>query len=465
MDEDKKDEETTNDGDLVLEVDQVNDGGYVDTKNPPISHDQTATKAEHLHEVDSEDSHKKQYKESDGKADEREEIVIENNDEGSHEQIGVPNSTAAHVMPADFNAKETSALNVNSDNGASSAHEGSNEASSPSKSLSPRKARRRGIFVSYAPEASFIEKRFISYTIKELKNIGFCDDIWFDKDDGLPVEGPFCFQQRLEIAEKCRASILFLSDSYFNSRVCRHEGQILINRDEDRESADLDEKDELEKPVKLFCVKYSRGKLPVDYKQLEGRFLDLSSYAASSVAELSSVVVGAFSEELEKYAPLFGLRIPTPPSVPDVVKLDRQKPVSSWDISDVLSWLASLKMQAHCSLSFEENEIDGFLLASMSEMDMEMHLNIDSRVARRRLVQQVKKIQEEQTQLKENWYLKCLKSKVKEDSVYVICDPNDSRFYGNLRADLMQKNLQVSVELTKSVTISQIHFICHAIVL
>ena len=60
-----------------------------------------------------------------------------------------------------------------------------------------------------------------------------------------------------------------------------------------------------------------------------------------------------------------------------------------------------------------------------------------SRVARRKLIQQVKKIQEDQAQTKENWYLKCLKSKVKEDSVYVICDPNDVRFYYNLRADLV----------------------------
>ena len=220
--------------------------------------------------------------------------------------------------------------------------------------------------------------------------------------------------------------------------ICCHEGRILLNRDEEKEG-----NEEVEKPVKLFCINLS-DKLPQEYKQLAERALNLSKYSASSVAELSSVVVGKFSEALEKYAPLFGLRIPTPPREPDVLKLDRKKPVSSWNIHDVQAWLTSFKMQAHCALSFEENEIDGFLLVSMKETDMETHLNIDSRVARKKLLQEARKIQEEQDQLKGNWYLKCKKSKVKEGSVYVICDPTDARFYHNLRADLVQKNLKVN---------------------
>lgn len=447
MDEGNKAEESLNDGDRVLKHNEVNSGDHIDKANlMPISDDQTAVNEdrEHLNLTDSADGLEKHGKEMNGIKGGENEANTQNDDVGHNEEIEVSRLTAEiNKIPAEVkeNSGESIGHDINSDN--ANSNEGSNDASfsSNSKSISPRKAKKRGIFVSYAPEASFLEKRFISYTIKELKNIGFCDDIWFDKDDGVPIESPFCFQQRLEIAEKCRASIMFLSESYFGSKVCRHEGQILLNRNEDRESAD--EKDEIEKPAKLFCIKYSRGKLPQEYKQIEERALDLSSYGASSVAELSSVVVGTISEDLEKYAPLFGLRIPTPPSDPDILKIDRQKPVSSWNISDVLAWLASLKMQAHCSLSFEENEVDGYVLVSMRETDIENHLNVDSRVARRKLIQQVKKIQEDQAQTKENWYLKCLKSKVKEDSVYVICDPNDVQFYYNLRADLVQKNLQV----------------------
>lgn len=450
MDEEKTAGESPDDGDEVLEADEVKSSANVDTAIVPISYDPTTK--DHIQltgSTDREDLVEENNNASDNKDGKNGGNEAQTDDDAQPERLQVPKST-----PDD---KENNGES-NSDN--TSSHEGS-EPTSPTKSVSPRKAKRRAIFVSYAPAASFIEKRFISYTIKELKNIGFCDDIWFDKDDGLPIESPFCFQQRLEIAEKCRASIMFLSEAYFNSGVCHHEGRILLDRDEER-ATDHDNGEEVEKPVKLFCIKYSRGKLPQDYKQLEERVLDLSQHVASSVAELSSVVVGSFSEALERYAPLFGLRIPSPPSEPDILKLDRQKPVSSWNIPDVQAWLTSLKMQAHCALSFEENEIDGYLLVSMSETDMETHLNVDSRVARRKLVQQVKKIQEDQTQFKENWYFKCKKSKVKEDSVYVVCDPNDARFYHNLRADLVQKNLQVKIlKLGLSISDLAVTLLCY----
>lgn len=439
MDEEKTAGESPDVGDEALEADEVKSSANVDNTIVPISHDPTTKDHTHLTENrDGVDCVEENNNDSDGQDGRNGGNGDQTDDDAQLERLQIPKSTS--------DGKEYSGES-NSDN-TSTSNEGS-QPTSPTKSVSPRKAKKRAIFVSYAPEASFIEKRFISYTIKELKNIGFCDDIWFDKDDGLPTESPFCFQQRLEIAEKCRASIMFLSEAYFNSRVCHHEGRILLDRDEER-AIDHDNDDEVEKPVKLFCIKYNRGKLPQDYKQLEERVLDLSHHVASSVAELSSLVVGSFSETLERYAPLFGLRIPSPPSEPDILKLDRQKPVSSWNITDVQAWLASLKMQAHCALSFEENEIDGYLLVSMSETDMETYLNVDSRVARRKLVQQVRKIQEDQVQFRENWFLKCKKGKVKEDSVYVICDPNDVRFYHNLRADLVQKNLQVKISYLNS---------------
>ena len=432
MDDEKTAVEPKDDGEEVLEADEVKSSVDVDNTIVPVSHD--FNRKDHVHFTETRDGV---------------DCVKGNNDlDGQDGRNGDKTDDDAQLKrlqvakPTSISDSKENSEESNSDN-ASTSNEVS-QPTSPTKSVIPRKARKRAIFVSYAPGASFIEKRFISYTIKELKNIGFCDDIWFDKDDGLSIQSPFCYQQRLEFAEKCRASIMFLSEAYFNSRVCHHEGRILLDRDEER-ATDHDNGDEVEKPVKLFCIKYNRGKLPHDYMQLEGRVLDLSHHVASSVAELSSLVVGSFSETLERYAPLFGLRIPSPPSEPDILKLDRLKPVSSWNITDVQAWLASLKMQAHCALSFEENEIDGYLLVSMSETDVETYLNVDSRVARRKLVQQVRKIQEDQAQFKENWYLKCKKSKAKEDSVYVICDPNDARFYHNLRADLVQKNLQVKI--------------------
>lgn len=61
--------------------------------------------------------------------------------------------------------------------------EGFNEVIFLIKLVSLWRVKRRVIFVFYVLEVSFLEKCFIFYIIKELKNIGFCDDIWFDKDD------------------------------------------------------------------------------------------------------------------------------------------------------------------------------------------------------------------------------------------------------------------------------------------
>lgn len=438
MDDHQKVKELKHGDNFSVHLDEVNDDSAVDNENVTTLQDQTGTKETDCNSTDSfGDRHKEVEKLLVGE-DVQRTTFRDDEDTEIRAKDELLDSTAEQTKTGEGVAKDVNCGNPRSTNGSND----SLSALHPN-SMSAKKAKRRAIFVSYAPEGSFLEKRFIAYTIKELKNIGFCDDIWFDKDDGSSLESPFCFQQRLEIAEKCRASIVFLSESYFSSRVCRHERLILLSRDEDR--GRVNEKDKIEKPVKLFCIKYSHGKLPSEYRQLGDRFLDLSSYYGSSAAELSSIVVGAFSEHLEKYAPMFGLRIPTPPGEHAIITLDRKKPITSWTISDVLAWLSSLKMQAHCSLSFEENEIDGFLLVSASEMDLENHLNVDSRVARKKLVQQIKKIREDQSLSEKNWHLKCQKIKAKEDSMYVICDPNDVSLYHTLRSCLVNKNLQVKL--------------------
>ena len=308
------------------------------------------------------------------------------------------------------------------------------------KTVSPRKAKRRGIFVSYSADASFTEKRFICYTIKELKNIGFCDDIWFDKDDSRPAS-PCCFQERLEIAEKCRGALMFLSDSYFNSTVCRYEGRILLGRDVENAN-----QEDIEKPVRLFCIKYNNVALPSEYRHLSERILDLSEepVASSSIAEKSSAVVGAYSEELEKYAgPYFGFRVPSPPQEPETPKQYLKKNISCWNFYEVQEWLVSLKLHERFILIFEEQQIDGYMLLSMSERDMETHLNVDSRIARRKLLQQIKNVQEKESQTKEHWYMKHRKVKPKADHVYLICDPGDAKLAGIMKSDLVKSKLKV----------------------
>ncbi|EDO28203.1 predicted protein [Nematostella vectensis] len=310
------------------------------------------------------------------------------------------------------------------------------------KTITPRKAKKRGIFVSYSPEAGFEEKRLIAYTVKELKTdeIGFANDLWFDKDDAVSVPySPFCYQQRLEIAEKCRAVLVFLSKSYLQSRLCQHEAKILLSRNEELEDSEGNYKQ-----VRVFCVNYDCASIPHDLRGFEENIVDFSSecLAFRSTAEKASEIVGAFSVEMEKYAPLFGR---SPPLSNKESESFAKKRVCFWNINDVQEWLHSLRIPPRFCLSFEENMVDGFLLLSLDwkGCDLERYLMVDSKVVKRKLEQQLKGILE--TQEKDLWFEKIRKCKVKDDSVYIIYDPTDARFSNNLKEDIKRKCPKVAM--------------------
>lgn len=52
---------------------------------------------------------------------------------------------------------------------------------------------------------------------------------------------------------------MFLFEVYFNFRVCYYEGRILFDWDEEC-VIDYDNGEEIEKFVKLFCIKYNCGR-------------------------------------------------------------------------------------------------------------------------------------------------------------------------------------------------------------
>lgn len=315
------------------------------------------------------------------------------------------------------------------------------------KSITPRKTKKRGIFVSYSPEASFEEKRFISYTVKELKNLGFSDDIWFDKDESN-LESPSCSQARLEIVEKCRAALVFVSNSYLSCKSCQCESAVLLSRLE-YESCDPSDDHDRNRPVRLFCVNYNVPNLPSDYRSLEDVVdLTLDTVAFASVAEKSSAVVGGFSEEMEKYSLMFGSGMST---FDDHEGSYKNRKVYNWDVNDVQDWLNSMKIHQRFCLTFEENQIDGFLLLSLTDSGLESHLMVDSKVVRRKLLQQLNGILDKENKQKDCWYMKLRKLKIKEDSMYIIFDPSDVRFMEHLKKELVKRNLQVRQLIARSI--------------
>jgi len=156
-----------------------------------------------------------------------------------------------------------------------------------------RKKIRKGIFVSYSPDAGFTERCFVTDLIRQLKENNMAEDIWFDKDENN-IDSPVWFSQRMEAVERCQAAIVILSDTYFTCPVSVYEGRTLLERS-------------LKDPhsVRIFIVCYSTlADSPEDYSPFLQDMVDLSTPAHSklSIAERSSVVMGAIMEELEKYA-------------------------------------------------------------------------------------------------------------------------------------------------------------------
>jgi len=177
------------------------------------------------------------------------------------------------------------------------------------KSSKPLKKIKKGIFISYSPDAGFKERAFVSDLVRQLKENNMADDIWFDKDESC-MDSPIWFSQRMEAAEKCQAAILVLSDTYFTCPVSVYEARTLYIRQETDQQS-----------VTVFSILYSelvKTEIPAHYHQKllpDTVDLTLPALRKLSVAEKTSVVLSSVMENLEKFAV-----INTPPSTIDDVE-------------------------------------------------------------------------------------------------------------------------------------------------
>lgn len=93
--------------------------------------------------------------------------------------------------------------------------------------------------------------------------------------------------------------------------------------------------------------------------------------------------------------------------------------------------------------SLAEYMVDGFLLMSLTDRDMVTQLGIDSRVVRKKIMQQILATLDREHKQMDNWHLRARAQRAKPDVVYLIYDPEDVRLAQNLKADLKKKSLQV----------------------
>ena len=292
---------------------------------------------------------------------------------------------------------------------------------------------KKGIFVSYSPDGSFTERRFVSITVKQFKENNLVEDLWFDKDE-QNTDSPSWFSQRMEAVERCRAAICFLSESYLQCPVSVYELRSLLERK--KSSAGV--------PPKVFILRYENVELPNKYKDIVDQTVDLTSPSSLklSLYERASTAIGALYQEIESCASVLTPFVPpTPPR--DLTKDFKSRKLCRWTVNDVQSWLYDLGIKEFYCQCFLENFIDGFLLMSIMDHDLSECIGVDSRVARKKILQQIISILEKEHKMADNWHLRARTQRSRSDNVYLVYDPADVQLAQNLKQELKKKNLQV----------------------
>ncbi|GCB83396.1 hypothetical protein scyTo_0023577 [Scyliorhinus torazame] len=219
------------------------------------------------------------------------------------------------------------------------------------------------IYISYSPNASFLEQKFVCETVKQLKATNLREGTWFDKDE-VDMASPLWLSQRVEAIEQCKAAIIFLSESYFECPVSLMEGKILLERLRSSE-----------KTVKIFPVLHNTVKVPEGLAQLLDGVVDLTGarVARNSLAEKSSLVIGNLSEKIEEYTlikvPFHNNKIP----LLEFSMKFKKKKLCSWTVGDVQEWLLHLGIREFYRLSLAEYMVDGFLLMSITDEDLSQY--------------------------------------------------------------------------------------------
>lgn len=297
----------------------------------------------------------------------------------------------------------------------------------------PKKVK-KSVFVSYSPDAGYLERKFVVETVKQLKENNLAEDIWFDKDESN-TGSPCWFSLRMEAVEKCRAAILFLSDSYFQCPVSVYEGKTLLERTKSGTSS-----------VAIFPILFGpieKSEPHRDFVPILKQAVDLTGdFSKLSLAEKTSIVIGTIMESLEKFAIMnLPLQISTTDS--EFTGNYKKKKICQWDSGDLQEWLFKLGIKEFYRQSLAENMVDGFLLMSLTDHDMINQLSIDSRVVRKKIMQNILVTLDKEHKLTDNWHLRARAQRAKPDVVYMIYDPADVRLAQNMKMDLRKKNLQV----------------------
>ncbi|KAI8773493.1 CAunnamed protein product [Biomphalaria glabrata] len=297
---------------------------------------------------------------------------------------------------------------------------------------------KKTIFISYSPDTGFLERKFIVETVKQLKENDLGDDIWFDRDE-KNSSTPCWFSTRIEAVEKCHAAVLFISNCYLTNSLSLTEMKILLDRHRN-----------ILNSLKLFPILFDKLNVSLIDKQKElldqlTMSVDLTGThnCSKSVAEKVSIVVGSLMDDLEKVALVLSKTKTVTPLSSEFNDEFRKKIIFHWSISDVQEWLFHIGITEYYRQCLAEAGIDGFLLLSLSSLDLNLYIGIDNKIMRRKILQQMLHTLELEQKREDKWHLRARSQKPKANVAYIIYDPADVRLAQNLKEDLKEKNMQV----------------------
>ncbi|XP_039258040.2 uncharacterized protein LOC120334601 [Styela clava] len=302
----------------------------------------------------------------------------------------------------------------------------------------PKKAK-KSIYISYSPDSSFNEKKFVVELVQQIKENNLGEDIWFDKDEGI-VNDPSWLTLRLEAVDRCRAAIILISRDYMTCPVSVYESKIILERITT---------DEVAKQPRVFCVLLEPISLTRSFTETlmsaQAEVVDLTEFSSLSTAEKSSFAVGALIERLEQVASMKTpyVRPIVPPSDGEFTGAYQSKHVVHWTQYDVNEWLYSIGIREFYRQSFSEQAVDGYLLLASSDSELQWSLGIDSKIIRKKITSQLFQVLEKEQKIDDNWHLRARVTRPKQDHVYIIYDPQDVRLATNLNSDIGRRGFKV----------------------
>jgi len=206
------------------------------------------------------------------------------------------------------------------------------------------------IFISYSMQSSFTERKFVLDTISQLKQKGLSRYIWLDSDD-CDVTGPDWFIARIKAAEKSKACVIFMSDTYFaDNSISLAEGRLVSHRQKLTSET---------MPVYLIIYRLPPGvrKEELGY-MFHAKLFDMSQHLASKTpAEKATLAAEALYSELKKLP--FFRSMSAPPAGENNGNMQfrhhyRGTKMCQWSMNDVLSWLADMDIHEADRMKFRE---------------------------------------------------------------------------------------------------------------